>query len=316
MKEKQVVKGMRVDHFAPSPDGKQVVAWESPSYGGTPLKVIDTAKWTVRDFALPSEWSRVFDVAWLGDCLVAGMVGESSWGVVVYDATGAIHHQRTLGKENDVSGGLACASDGRVAVVKYGTLWLFAPGDLFGKAAPHKQELDCGTYVSRHVTFADDGTLLVAGGSALFQISPKLNVQRTTLGNIEFFGQLSGAAGLVAFQGSATEGEGFADGTTYVVDRKTGKVKLEVKDTFTNFALTPDGRLLGVSPGTTRLKKIGRAKWKRSERDAGGFIRIQSLDGKKLVDEPVKLARIDGACLVNDAVLIGTHKGVTAYLSK
>lgn len=312
MKKKQVVKAARVDHFAPSPDGKQVAAWETSCERAT-FKVIDTARWTARDFALPAEWRRMLDAAWLGDALVVVCVGESSWGVVVYDASGAIAHQRKLGEETDSSAGVACASDGRVAITRVGTLWLFAPGDLLGRAAAHKQDLDPGTYANRNVTFTDDGAVLVAIGSTLFEISPKLAVRRTSLGNAHFFYRLSSVGSLVSFQGSPAEGPGFADGTTFVVDRKTGKAKLELRDTFTHSAVTPDGRLLGVSPGLARLKKTGR-KWERSKEEAGGFIRIQSLDGKKLIDEPVKLARIDGACLVNDTVLIGTHKGVTAYL--
>lgn len=318
IKKKQLGKGLHANCITLSRDGKYAAGHTAAGHGGSDLCIVELATGKERRITVEAPFTRIGAVDFLGPSLVVAALEDAEphddlpWSVLVIDPEGTSLVRAPAVTKGTVSGSLAVGPEGQVALVVSTALFLWNPGELDAGKAPRRLELEVDPYSSRHIAWTDAGELLVFASEKLVELSPALEARTLALPGIEPCQDLSCSANAVAFLGSRSEGPGFANAITFVVDRKTGAVTATLDSTF-DAAHLGDGELLGASGGKTWLKKKG---WKRATRTPEleqGYVMRMGLDGTPKEVVPMKLGRVDAFVSAGDVVLLGSDKGMTWY---
>lgn len=319
MKKKPLAKGHDIRHIVGSPDGARALAWTTPSYGAPVVHLVDIAAGTSAELPLPPPFTRVFGGAFVGDhVVVAARGGDDKQAVFAIDFVGGVVATHALPDWDSISGSVACAADGRVAVVQNRRLFLWESGALLAGRAPHViADVPVDVHTSGRAAFAGDGALLVLASDHLVEFDASLQQRLLRFpAGIAAAGDLTCTSEAFAFLGARGDDAMFNDETTFVLNRKSGEVLFEKSEEMLLAHLTAEGHVLGVSPGVAGLKYLGRKAWTRDEETKGGYVRRRALDGTLLASLPLAIPRVDAFCAVDDALLIGSPKGVTLLQEK
>ena len=225
IKKKQLGKGLHANCITLSRDGKYAAGHTAAGQGGSDICIVELATGKERRITVEAPFTHIAAVDFLGPSLVVAALEEEPhddlpWTVLIVDPEGTSLIRARAVTKGTVAGSLAVGPEGQVALVVSTTLLFWEPDALNAGKAPRRLELEVDPYSSTHVAWTDAGELLMFASEKLIEVSRELEARTIPLPGIEPSQDLSCSANAVAFLGCRTEGPGFANAITFVVDRK------------------------------------------------------------------------------------------------